>query len=60
MRTEFIELSDSQIDSILSGEIVTDTITINGEVIKIEVSNIRNDFSAMPIIDYHYDLNKNK
>ncbi len=60
MRTEFIELSDGEIDSILSGKIITDTITVNGEVIKIEVSSLRNDFSAMPIIDYHYDLNKNK
>ena len=60
MRTEFIELSDSQIEGILSGEIVTDTIRVNGEVIKIEVSNVRDESSYDNMVDYHYDLNKNQ
>tara|TARA_R100001198_G_C5175019_1_gene174105 strand:+ start:642 stop:830 length:189 start_codon:yes stop_codon:yes gene_type:complete len=60
MTTEFIELSDNEINSMLSGEIVTETIRVNGELVRVELSSVRNDFTGMPIIDYHYDLNKNE
>jgi len=59
MKREYIELSDNQIDSLLSGEIVKELIQINKETVTVEISGMRT-FDESFIVDYKYDLNKNE
>ena len=59
MKREYIELSDNQIDSLLSGEIVRELIQVNKETVTVEISGMRN-FNESFIVDYKYDLNKNE
>lgn len=59
MKREYIELSDNQIESLLSGEIVKELIQINKETVTVEISGMRT-FDESFIVDYKYDLNKNE
>lgn len=59
MKREYIELSDNQIESLLSGEIVKELIQINKDTVTVEISGMRT-FDESFIVDYKYDLNKNE
>tara|TARA_R100001443_G_scaffold33361_1_gene47277 strand:- start:367 stop:555 length:189 start_codon:yes stop_codon:yes gene_type:complete len=58
METQYIELSEGQINDLLVGESIVDLIRVKGEIVRVHIMGLRNEFYHEPIVDEKYDQMK--
>tara|TARA_R100001463_G_scaffold130881_2_gene190555 strand:- start:313 stop:501 length:189 start_codon:yes stop_codon:yes gene_type:complete len=58
METQYIELSEGQINNLLIGESIVDLIRVKGEMVRVHIMGLPNEFYHEPITDEKYDQMK--
>lgn len=58
METQYIELSEGQINNLLIGESIVDLIRVKGEMVRVQIMGLPNEFYHEPITDEKYDQMK--